>query len=84
MTDGGGGGGDGRGGGGGGSRGWHGFSHSAHIVHGTKSFSTEVAWVILLIAKTVDARKKMNKEDSKGNELAIIFSWQVFDVARWS
>lgn len=76
----GGGGGDGggghstTGGGGGGSRGWHGFSHSVHIVHGTKAFATEVACVILLIAKTVDARKRMNKEDCKGNELAIIFS----------
>ncbi|XP_027349405.1 loricrin-like [Abrus precatorius] len=57
-------------GGGGGGNGWHGFSHSTHIVHGTMSFATvEVAWVTAeTVAHSVDTSKRINEEDIKGNE----------------
>ena len=51
--------------GGGGGRGWHGFSHSAHIVHGTWSFATNE--VALVLAENAS----MKIISKKGNELAI-------------
>jgi len=77
-----GGGGDGDGGGGhsttgggGGGRGGHGFSHSVHIVHGTKSLATsEVACWVIARTLTLNAKKRMQKKESKGNEVDMIFS----------
>lgn len=58
--------------GGGGGRGWQGFSHSTHVVHGTWSLAT----VDVEADSVTDTSIRMENESNKGMELAITFRWK--------